>query len=178
MELMSLRRRFANSVNRYGNVLEIENKIKTINNKDFKGDIYLNNYIKISKPYFLENGLCIQDTNYKWLKFYNYSSKVQLTAIYNEKKEIIEWYFDIARKIGKENGIPYEDDLYLDVVLGPKGNIILLDEDELKEAFEKNEVTQEEYDEAYRNAYELIERLKGNVGKVLKFTNKYLNEIL
>ena len=51
-ERIVLRKRFANSVNRYGNVLEVEHKIKAINNEDFKGDIYLNNYIKILEPYF------------------------------------------------------------------------------------------------------------------------------
>ena len=173
-----MRKRFANSVNRYGNVLEVEHKIKTINNEDFKGDIYLNNYIKISQPYFLDNGLCIQDNNYKWLKFFDYSSKIQLTAVYNEKNEIIEWYFDIARSIGKEDGIPYENDFYLDVVLSSNGKVILLDEDEFEEAFKENQMTKEEYDEGYKIAYGLMEKLKGNVDNVLKFTNKYLNEIL
>jgi predicted RNA-binding protein associated with RNAse of E/G family len=53
------------------------------------------------------------------LEFYDYNSKVKLTAIYDANNEIIEWYFDIARKIGKENGIPFEDDLYLDDVVTP-----------------------------------------------------------
>ena len=112
-----------------------------LDKEDFKGDIYLNNFKKISVPYLLENGLCIQDSNYKWLEFYDYNSRIRLTAIYNEKNEIVEWYFDIARGIGKENGIPYEEDLYLDVVLGLGGKIILLDEDELKDAFERKEMT-------------------------------------
>ena len=175
---ISLKKRFANSVNRHGNVLKVENKIKTINSKDFKGDVYLNNFINISEPLLLSNGLCIQDTNYKWLKFYDYNSKVQLTAIYNQKNEIIEWYFDIARSIGKENGIPYEDDLYLDVVLNPSGKIVLLDEDELKEAYERKEMTKEEYEEAYKAAENLIEKLKGRENKVLEFTDKYLKEML
>ena len=173
-----MRKRFANSVNRYGNVLEVEHKIKSIYSEDFKGDIYLNNYIKVSEPYFLDKGLCIQDNNYKWLKFYDYSSKFELTAVYNEKNEIVEWYFDIARSIGKEKGIPYEDDFYLDVVLTPKGKVILLDEDEFEEAFKRDEMTKEEYDEGYKIAYELMKKLDGNVDKVLKFTNKYLKEIL
>lgn len=173
-----MRKRFANSVNRHGNVLEVEHKIKSINNEDFKGDIYLNNYIKILEPYFLEKGLCIQDTNYKWLKFFDYDSKIQLTAVYNPNSEIVEWYFDIARSIGKENGIPYEDDFYLDVVLTPSGKVILLDEDEFEEAFNRKEMTKEEYDEGYQIANDLMEKLKGNVDNVLKFTNKYLKEIL
>jgi len=173
-----LRNKYANSYNKFGNVLEAEERIKNINEEDFKGDIYLNIINKVSKPFLLENGLCIQDDNYKWLEFYDYNSKVRLSAVYNEKNEIVEWYFDIAKSIGKENGIPYEDDLYLDVVLTPGGKVILLDENEFEEAFERNEMTKEEYDEGYKNANDLMNRLEGNVDKVLKFTNKYLNEIL
>ena len=173
-----MRNKYANSFNKYGNVIQAEQRIKTINEKDFKGDIYLNIFKEVSAPFVLENGLCIQDTNYKWLEFYDYNSKVRMSAVYNEKNEIVEWYFDIARSIGKEKGVPYEDDLYLDVVLGPTGRIILLDEDELKEALERNEMTREEYNQAYQTAYDLIHRLEGNVDKVWEFTEKYLNEIL
>lgn len=173
-----MRKKFANSFNKFGNVLEAEERIKDINEEDFEGDIYLNIIKKVSIPYILENGLCIQDNDYKWLEFYDYNSKVRLSAVYNEKNEIVEWYFDIARSIGKENGIPYEDDLYLDVVLGPKGRIILLDEDELKEAYDRKNITKEEYDGAYKVANELMGKLEGNVEKVLKFTDKYLGKIL
>jgi predicted RNA-binding protein associated with RNAse of E/G family len=126
----------------------------------------------------LENGLCIQDNNYKWLEFYDYSSQVRLTAIYDEKNKIVEWYFDIARRLGKENGMPYEDDWYLDVVLRPDGEIILLDEDELKEALERMEMTKEEFNEAYNIANNLIQRIRGKEIQVRKFTDRYLKEIL
>ena len=173
-----MRNKYANSFNKFGNVLEVEEKIKNIDKEEFKGDIYLNIFKKVVTPFLLKNGLCIQDTNYKWLEFYDYNSKVRMSAVYNENNEIVEWYFDIARSIGKENGIPYEDDFYLDVVLTPKGKIILLDEDEFEEAFKRNEMTKEEYEDGYRIANNLMERLEGNVDKVYKFTNKYLNEML
>ena len=118
--------------------------------------------------------ICMANNNYKWLEFYDYTKKYRLTAMYNEKNEIVEWYFDIARKIGKENGIPFEDDLYLDVVVTPIGEIILLDEDELKEAFERFEVNKIDYDMAYNEANNLIKIFKNNKDKLEKFTNKYL----
>ena len=108
----------------------------------------------------------------------DYSSKIKLTAIYDDNNNIIEWYFDIARKIGKDNGVPYEDDLYLDVVVTPSGDVILLDEDELKEAFDKKEMTKEEYDEAYKIADDLMERLKNNKDKLQEYTGGYLNQFL
>lgn len=171
---ISLKKRFANSVRNS----EVDAKMKSIEDKEFVGDIYLNNFKKINNPFVLDNGLCILDTNYKWLHFYNYSKKLCLTTIYNEKNEIVEWYFDIARKIGKENGVPYEDDLYLDVVLRPDGTTVLLDEDEFQDAFERKEMTIEEYDEAYKIANDLIAKINGKAKEMKDFTDKYLNIML
>lgn len=150
--------------------------LKSISVEDdfFKGDIYFYNFIDVKDKILIPNEKCIMDNNYKWLEFYDYSSRIKLTAIYDENNEIIEWYFDIAREIGKDNGIPYEDDMYLDVVVTPSSDVILLDEDELKEAFERKEMTKHEYDEAYKIAYDLMEKLKNNKNKLQEYTDKYL----
>lgn len=175
---ISLKKKFATSVIKYSNVLEVSQTLKSFDEEDFVGDVFLNDFKKISTPFILDKGLCIQDTNYKWLEFYNYDSKIRLTAVYDNNNKIIEWYFDMAQKIGKEDGIPYEDDIYLDVVLTPDGQTILLDEDELKEAFERHEITSKEYEETYKIAYDLIEKIKENQVKVKAFTDKYLKEML
>ena len=104
---ISLKKRFANRWKEFNN--EVEEKIMKVKDKDFNGDVYYIYFKRAIKPYVLDNGICILDNNYKYIEFYDYNSKVKLTAMYNEKSEIIEWYFDIARKIGKENGIPYEE---------------------------------------------------------------------
>ena len=70
---------FAPSVKEYERLPE-ETKEKLINDKDFVGDIYLNNIKKVSTPFILEKGLRIQDDNYKWLEFYDYNSKVRLLS--------------------------------------------------------------------------------------------------
>lgn len=153
-------------------------KVINVDEEYFKGDVALIKFEKINKPYMIKNStFCIANDGYKWIEFYDYNSKAKLTAIYDENNEIVEWYFDVAREIGKENGMPYEDDLYLDVVLTPKGDTILLDEDELKEAYERMEMTKDEYDEAYKIANDLIKKIKGKQVKVKIFTDKYLKEI-
>lgn len=175
---ISLKKRFADCVKKKPNIEEVEQSMKSFSEADFKGDVYLNNFKKICKKFILENGVCIQDTDYKWLEFYDYTSKVRLTAMYDDKNQVVEWYFDIARCLGKENGVPYEDDLYLDVVLTPDDEIILLDEDEFREAFEKYEMTKDEFDEAYKIAYDLMKKLEGKLEKVKNFTDKYLRIML
>ena len=158
---ISLKKRFVTNPNKMKIVEDGSFKIKSFNNADFVGDVALIKFNKMNKPYMIENiKLCMANDNYKWLEFYDYNKKYRLTAMYNEKNEIIEWYFDIARKIGRENGIPYEDDLYLDVVVTPTGDIKLLDEDELKNAFDRFEVNKLDHDMAYNEAKKLIETLK------------------
>ena len=172
---ISLKKRFVTNPNNMEIVKEGNLKIKTFNNSEFKGDIALIKFNKMYKPYKVENtNLCIANNDYKWLEFYDYNKKYRLTAMYNEKNEIVEWYFDIAKKIGKEKGIPYEDDLYLDVVVTSTGEIILLDEDELKEALDRMEITNLEYKNAYKEAEKLIDKLKGKKDELQEFTKKYL----
>ena len=175
---ISFKKRYANKTSKLTGVEKIEQKLQSINEEDFVGDIYLDYFKQVSKPYILDNGTCLMNTNYKWLEFYDYNSKVKLTAMYDENNNIVEWYFDIARKIGKENGIPYEDDLYLDVLLFSNGEVILLDKEEFEEAYKRNEMTKQEYDEAYKIAKELMQRIKGKQQEIKQFTDKYLEKIM
>ena len=104
-----------------------------------------------------ENGeLCLGDDGFKWLTFLPDKSNWCMTAMYNHCNEIIEWYFDITKKNGiDEQGNPYQDDLFLDVVLSPSNEILILDEDELQDALNQGEVT----DGEYRMAYSVCEKL-------------------
>lgn len=173
---ISLKKRYAD---RYvGNRATADLKMISITDDYFSGDIYYYDFINVKEKILIPNGKCIMDNNYKWLEFYDYSSKVKLTAIYDENNEIIEWYFDIAREIVKDNGVPYEDDLYLDVVVTPNGDIKLLDEDELKEAYNKREMTTEEYKNAYKEAENLMNKLKNNKDRLKEYTDRYLNQML
>ena len=173
---ISLKKRYADKF--VGNRANSELKIISVKDDYFNGDIYFYNFIEVKNKILIPNGKCIMDNKYKWLEFYDYSSKVKLTAIYDENNRIIEWYFDIAREIGKDNGIPYEDDLYLDVVVTSTGEVILLDEDEFKEAYKKREMTIKEYEAAYKEAEQLMNKLKNNKDNLKKYTDEYLNKML
>lgn len=170
---ISLKKRFVDRyVGRKAN--KSKQKVISVKEKYFTGDIYFYEFIEVEDKIVIPNGKCIMDNNYKWLEFYEYNSKVKLTAIYDENNEIIEWYFDIAREIGKEKDVPYEDDLYLDVVVTPTGKIILLDEEELKDALNRMEITNIEYENAYKEANQLIDKLSNRKEKLQEFTDKYL----
>jgi hypothetical protein len=80
--------------------------MKMVNGKDdslysFNGDIWYNRFVKVSKPSLLPSGRPYLDSGYTWMEFYDFSSKNRLTAMYDENNNIVEWYYDIARKTGK-----------------------------------------------------------------------------
>ena len=126
-----------------------------------------------------ENNLVVLDDGYKWLELYPEDNKnIAVSVCLSDKDEILEWYFDIAKDTKlTEKGIPYIDDLYLDVIMSKDGKIKMVDEDELQEALDTNDITKEDYNLAYTVANSLIKQIDGNLDKVIENTYKYLKMI-
>jgi len=177
---ITLKKRFADGRNKPNDILEKEFKNIRVDNDEFQGNISLLTIKKVREEWRVdEEQRCILAKDYNWLEIYPDGEHYCISAVYDEKDNIIEWYIDIARMLGEEDGVPYEDDLYLDVVIVPDGRIHLLDEDELEDAYNRKEVSKKEYDMAYETANKIMEKAKekGTIEKLTKFTDKYL-EIL
>ena len=100
--------------------------------------------------------LCLAADGYRWLMVLPLDEHWCMTAMYDARGRIVEWYFDITRQnYVDEDGLPCFDDLYLDLVLMPDGSTILLDEDELLGGLSSGVVTKEDYDFAHRICGEL-----------------------
>lgn len=76
-----------------------------------------------------------------------------------------------------QEGIPYWDDLYIDVVALPDGVLHVLDEDELAEAYFKSEISKEAYDYAIEEAQRLIQSIKSGTNQQMISTQKYYNSM-
>ena len=161
-------------------VLEKIYKNKHFNNDDFIGNVSLLTAVKVKEKLVVgDDNIVILDDGFKWLEMYPENNKnIAMSVCINTKNEFMEWYFDIAKDSSlTEEGVPYIDDLYLDVILSPKGEIKMIDEDELKEALDNKEITEEDFELAYKVANKLIKKLDGKIDEVMKFTRKYLNFI-
>ena len=112
------------------------------------------------------------DDNYEWLEIYPDDEKYAITVMFDDKKNLVEWYFDTIKRSGIENDIPYIDALYLDLVIRRNGNQIVLDEDELKEALEANDITKEYFEMEYKTVNELEEKYSNNLDELFELTNK------
>ena len=100
---------------------------------------------------FLGQALTIADAGYLWLQLFPDAVPHTLTAMVDERGEIVQWYVDICRAHGldEDGGLWYED-MYLDVVLLPDGDLEIIDGEELDAALEQGEVTADEYAAAWR----------------------------
>jgi uncharacterized protein len=69
----------------------------------------------------------------------------------------VQWYIDIVLEHGlSELGVPYFDDLYLDVVVSLDGRFEIKDADELEEALKVGTVSQAQFDLAWLEANRLV----------------------
>lgn len=132
--------------------------------------------IEIKEPFILKNGLCIIDNGYYIVEVIPKNENYIMRVFFNDKKERVEYYFDISLKNGvdSETKIPYYDDLFTDITV-TDGNIEVLDEDELKDALERQEITKGDYDLANKTRDWLLSTIKNKNNKYMKLDlEKYL----
>ena len=161
-------------------VKSFDSKVYRIDMNKINGFIGYINVIEVYRPIEF-NG--IKYENYIEINFLPDDENWQVFAYYNKENKILGWYFDIT-KINSvdENGNPYCDDLYLDIVLLPCGEIIIYDENELIEAYNKKEISKLDYEIALNVKTELIKNGIINIhymgelyNKIIKYINKEHN---
>ena len=159
-------------------ILKSEFKAKHIEDDDFNGDITLVNIKEVENVWKVDTeNRCILDKDYNWFAMYPKDENYAITAAYDDKYNIIEWYFDVCKQNGIEDGVPYEDDLYLDVVIVPDGRINILDEDELLDAEKDGIITRQDVDLAYKVKEKIIEKYGHNIDELKRYTDKYVDLI-
>lgn len=124
---------------------------------------------------FDKKQFCVLDNGYILIQRLPIEKNWSVTTIFDENNNIIDQYFDITKQNGIDiHGQPFYDDLYLDVVVFPSGEIALFDEDELNKALENGDITQMDFDLAYNVANQII----NGMGKdVLSLWNMSYNDL-
>lgn len=146
--------------------------VEDINTKYFEGKICLIKMIEVDGELYVNNPLGkvkIMDNGFSYLEIAPKNENWWLTVMYDKNGQYIESYFDITRKNYFETGNPYFIDLKLDVCIPNDYNIYLMDEDELKEAYDCNAISKEEYEMAYNTARKIIEFYNSNKESYLNF---------
>ena len=162
---------------RYANKVKGEYSQKRIDEEFFKGYVALVKLKDVQNPLIVNDGekdVCIKDNDYEWIEVYPDNEHYVITIMFDNNDNLIQWYFDIAKEIGIENNIPYEDDLYVDIVITPNGRKEILDEEELMDALNKNEITQEDVELVYETVKLIEDKFVNNFSYLTDLTDKFL----
>lgn len=106
--------------------------------------------MEVAEPLWVthhDKQICIADTGYAWLQIFPEGTNYTHTTMFDAEGTPVQEYIDIVAGQGIGNdGVPWYDDLYLDITWIPDGTPILLDQEELEAAFAIDAITQEQYD--------------------------------
>ncbi|MDO7904949.1 DUF402 domain-containing protein [Paenibacillus sp. JX-17] len=138
-----------------------------LDNDMFTGYITLYTILGLKEPLWKTYGghtFCIADKGYSWLQYYPKDANYVVTAMFDDREQIVEWYIDTCKHQGiTDQGVPWFDDLYLDVVVLKTGEVFLLDEDELQEALQRKHITQQDADMAHTTAEGLLHSIRSHM---------------
>jgi predicted RNA-binding protein associated with RNAse of E/G family len=136
---------------------------------DFTGWVTLLHLDAVREPLWVPSDtgpVCVADRGYAWLQHFPEGAAHTLITMLDAGGRIIQWYIDICRQRGLDaRGIPWYDDLYLDIVILPSGEARLLDAEELDEALRQGAITPDDAAAAWSEATRLLAAIgRGSFG--------------
>lgn len=156
-------------------ILSKESYGKRVNSAFFREYIGLIEIKEVSEAQIWKyNGenITVCDKGIKWLSILPECENYCITAMMNDKAETLLWYIDMIAGQGTDtDGMPYFDDLYLDLVVYPDGTIIVDDMDELQEALAKKDITQIQFELAIETSDKLKSGLLKDIEKFIEYTD-------
>ncbi|WP_127582005.1 DUF402 domain-containing protein [Paenibacillus koleovorans] len=171
-----MKRKYADRPN-WTRILEKGYKQTYLNEPDFRGHLTLLTLKQVKEDLSVQYNahvVRIVENGSEWMMHFPDEGLYAVVTTFNPQGEVVQWYFDIIKEKGlTEEGIPYIEDLYLDLVLLPNGEVFVLDEDELKEAWESGTITQADFDTAHATAAQLIERIRAGTLSIVKESKRY-----
>lgn len=147
-----------------------------IQDGSFAGDVTLLTMNKVSAPAIFDYPnikVCVVDNGYSWLQHFPQNERFSLTTVFDEKGNIVQWYIDICLANGNENGRPWMDDLFLDIILLPNGDIIQKDAEELEAALSEGVISEEFYRIAWDEAKRITLLLEQDRFELIKKTKEH-----
>lgn len=133
----------------------------------------------LTRKFIITNDIVGMSDGYYIIEIIPKKGHQALRIFLDDKKNVIEYYFDVIKESGlDENKIPYFIDLYVDITKLFSGEINVLDEDELEEAYEKGIISKDDYNLANYTKNTILNELKTNTNKLMKIDlKKYLKSI-
>ena len=126
--------------------------------------------IHLSEKFIIRNNVVAMDDGYFIMEIIPKKGNYALRIFIDSNKNIVEYYFDIIKESGidEEYKVPYFIDLYLDIAVLYTGRIDILDEDELLDAYDKKDISKDDYELVLKTKDRLLEEIKNNTNDLMK----------
>lgn len=173
-----MKRSYANKP-KSSKVIDFSYNCEYIDNEDYIGYVGCIGIEKVAQPVIRmigDNLLKLGDVGYTWIQTFPKDKNYSITTMFDKDEDIVEWYIDIIENVDiDEDGVPFYDDLYLDIVALPNGEIFLLDEDELDEAYSLGDINKLEYDLANSQIDIILDEVVDDLERLEIQSRKYLD---
>jgi predicted RNA-binding protein associated with RNAse of E/G family len=131
-----------------------------IGDENLSGYVTLLRMVEVAEPLWVthhDQRVCIADAGYSWLQIFPEGASHTHTTMFDAEGQPVQDYIDMVAEQGvAEDGIPWYDDLYLDIAWIAESAPLLLDQEELEAARAIGAITQEQYDLARGEAAQLL----------------------
>ena len=155
-------------------------KCKYIKEESFEGGAGLITFTGLAEPEMVDSPkgkLCIADNGYQWLELAPKEGNFVITTMFIGDR-IFQHYVDITlRNEISPTGDAVFYDLFLDVVADADGKAMIIDEDELLEAYKDGVIDAEEYDLARTVASQVLDLFSKNRDNLEALIRKCRNEL-
>jgi uncharacterized protein len=152
-------------------VIHKEFKQEFFEEEGFQGYVTSIKVHKVTEPLYFQYGdkkICIVNDGYTWLQHFPAGAHHSLTTMFDAAGEVVQWYIDICLQNGIETGRPYMDDLFLDVIILPSGEIFYKDYDELLAAVSSGIINEHLYNIAMTETAKIKRLAEANDFKLLQ----------
>lgn len=162
-------------------ILQKEYKQTFVDERGYRGTVSMLSLQRVKEPLVVtygERDLRIVDDGYVWLMFFPEEERYSVTAMIGRDGRVVQWYFDMIKSQGLTGeGIPYFEDLYLDVVLLPDGEMYVLDEDELDEALANGDITDADVEHCRAAMASLTDTIRRGANPIVNHTLAFYKKL-
>lgn len=150
--------------------------------ENFRGYVGLMHILAVEEVqtwHFNGESMVVCDAGMQWLTMLPENGEYCITAMLDSNARPLVWYIDMIDAQGiDENGVPWFDDLYLDLVVYPGGTVLTDDRDELDAALQSGEITPGQHAKALAVERMLREGLLASVEELAEITERCRKAVL
>lgn len=136
------------------------------------------NIIEVKKPqvwFCFDKKITVADNGYKWLVVLPKKDNYAITMYMDRNDLPILWYIDLIDGMGVDaDGIPFYNDMFLDLIVSDDGQVVEDDRDEFKKAYVDGIINNKQY----QKVISVSEQLKQRISENQRWISEYCRNIV